>query len=62
MTRLAGRIADRVLSLVAPSLTATAAMQTQCFQCGASTRSKLCRRDCVQGVCEPWSCGNCYSC
>ncbi|EXG82681.1 hypothetical protein CryarDRAFT_3881 [Cryptosporangium arvum DSM 44712] len=55
------RLADRLLSLIAPSTTASAAMQTQCFSC-STTRAKLCRRDCIQGVCEPWGCGSCGSC
>lgn len=60
MTRMAGRLADRLLSLVVPGIKAAAAMQTRCERCGSSTRSQLCRRDCVRGVCTPWSCtSNC---
>ncbi|GAA0241072.1 hypothetical protein [Cryptosporangium japonicum] len=55
------RLADRLLALIAPSTTASAAMQTKCIYC-ASTYSKLCRRDCIQGVCEPWGCGSCQTC
>lgn len=61
MTRLAGRLSDRLLSLVAPSATASAATQTKCVYC-SSTYSKLCVRDCIQGVCEPWGCAGCGSC
>ena len=56
MTRMTGRLADRLLSLVLPGIKASAATQTKCVQCGSGTRSKICRRDCINGVCEPWGC------
>lgn len=62
MTRIIGQFTDRVLSLVAPSGTASAAYQTKCVRCGASTRSQLCGRDCIAGKCEPWRCGSCGTC
>ncbi|MEV1329728.1 hypothetical protein AB0J20_09155 [Micromonospora costi] len=56
-----GRLADKVLSLVVPRMNASAAMQTTCMYC-SSTYSKICRRDCIRGVCEPWGCSSCGTC
>lgn len=62
MTERVGYFADWALSLFVPRMTAAAAPQTKCVRCGSSTRSKLCRRDCVQGKCEPWWCASCGTC
>ena len=56
MTRMAGRLADRLLSLVVPGIQASAAVQTKCVQCGMSTRSKFCKRDCAPDGCGKWVC------
>ncbi|GAA3746403.1 hypothetical protein GCM10022225_32710 [Plantactinospora mayteni] len=56
-----GRLADKVLSLVVPKMSASAAQQTSCMYC-SSTYSKRCVRDCIGGVCEPWRCASCGTC
>jgi hypothetical protein len=61
MTRMIGRLADRVLSRVVPQTEAAAATQTSCQYC-SGTYSKLCYRDCIGGRCEPWWCYSCGTC
>jgi hypothetical protein len=61
MTRMVGRFTDRLLSLVAPSVTASAGSESRCFLC-SSTRSKLCIRDCGPNGCGNWGCAKCDSC
>lgn len=56
------RLADRLLSLVVPSTTASAASDTKCVYC-SGTYSKVCIRDCYpQTGCGPWVCAGCGSC
>jgi hypothetical protein len=58
MTRTIGRLADRLLSMVVPQTNASAATQTKCVACNIRM-SRICTRDCINGVCEPWRCGAC---
>lgn len=64
MTRVVGRLADQLLSVVAPRVAAHAAYQTRCLRCYREDEGVLYGRDCIRGVCEPWGvirhgCGAC---
>jgi hypothetical protein len=67
MTRVIGRLADQLLSIVVPTVAAHAARQLKCMRCWEppSSRGWFYQRDCVRGVCEPWGrvpgtyCGQC---
>ncbi|MDL4772524.1 MULTISPECIES: hypothetical protein [Thermomonosporaceae] len=61
MARSVLRLADQLVSRLVPRAEASAATQTKCVCC-ASTYSKICYRDCISAVCEPWGCRACNTC
>ncbi|GAA0240406.1 hypothetical protein [Cryptosporangium japonicum] len=57
MTRTIGKLADRLLSAVAPRATALAGYEYKCESCG-SPYTRLDWRYCASG-CSPWYRGEC---
>ncbi|MEV6923330.1 hypothetical protein AB0M46_02290 [Dactylosporangium sp. NPDC051485] len=63
MTRIIGRLADRLMSVVVPRTTATAGYETECHSCflGGGGTDSLWTRYCA-GSCSKWYIGKCGTC
>jgi len=62
MSRTVGKLADRLLSLVAPKATAAAGyVEYSCNQCD-QYRRQMWHRWCTVDGCGPWYGGGCGSC